>query len=412
MVKKDSLEDEDIEMRKYFDLVVSLHQSCVKAITARSQNVSFEALKGLEELAALAYDVSLLREVIHLQALVACFFGLWSEAIKFYRKLVDLSNETGNGVDRKTGFKGLGFCYQEQKHYKIATRCFKKLLETAWDTDDVESEVQAYEGLGLQYFYLGELKKSNYYIDRMARGKLEKQESKIRSMYLSQLHHKRHLKDKNQVSFAQLNAITSKLDEIYERASRQGQRRQTISNNSSLGLSTIVSVASFSKKVRNKITKTIVSKGAQQSDNKSKLHIDRAAGIPIFYRNPFTKEARPILIRPSTAISRAPSNDFPSPRIGMGDAGSKGIGASKNFDVMPHYTEDTQGRWIDSLEYDQAHFSVIVKRRNRHRNVTNHSQQGKDRDPFTHGGHGNVSKLVEMTIRLESLFHWCKSQAT
>lgn len=42
-------------------------------------------------------------------------------------------------------------------------RCYKKLLETAWDNSDSEAEVQAYEGLALQYFYLGEIQKSCYY---------------------------------------------------------------------------------------------------------------------------------------------------------------------------------------------------------------------------------------------------------
>ena len=56
------------------------------------------------------------------------------------------------------------------------------------------------------------MKRSKYYMDRMTRGKLEKKDSKIRSMYLTQLYHKRVIKSKNHVSFAQLNAITSKLD--------------------------------------------------------------------------------------------------------------------------------------------------------------------------------------------------------
>ena len=53
------------------------------------------------------------------------------------------------------------------------------------DTNDNEAEINAYEGLGVQYFYLGQLKKSNYYVDRMMRGKLEKKDSKIREIYLT-----------------------------------------------------------------------------------------------------------------------------------------------------------------------------------------------------------------------------------
>lgn len=55
----------------------------------------------------------------------------------------------------------------------------------------MENEVVAFEGLGISYYYTGELKKSNYYLDRMMRGKLEKNDSKIKEIYMSQLEYKR-----------------------------------------------------------------------------------------------------------------------------------------------------------------------------------------------------------------------------
>ncbi len=97
------------------------------------------------------------------------------------------------------------------------------------------------------------------------------------------------------------------------------------------------------------------------------------AGVPIFYRNPFTKEARPILIRPATAISQAPSNNFPSPRQGMSDG--PGGTSNKNFEIMPHFSQDAEGRGIDSKDYDEANFQGIVKRHKvrakRHASIVN-----------------------------------------
>jgi tetratricopeptide (TPR) repeat protein len=49
--------------------------------------------------------------------------------------------------DRKIGFRGMAKCYQELKDYKTAVRCFKKLLEVSWDTNDYETEIYSYEGL-------------------------------------------------------------------------------------------------------------------------------------------------------------------------------------------------------------------------------------------------------------------------
>lgn len=43
----------------------------------------------------------------------------------------------------------------------------------------------------------------------------------------------------------------------------------------------------------------------------------------------------------------------------MGEGGS----APKNFEILPHFTEDAQGRRIDSIEYDKAHFGAIARRK-------------------------------------------------
>ncbi len=77
-----------------------------------------------------------------------------------------------------------------------------------------------------------------------------------------------------------------------------------------------------------------------------------------FYRNPFTHELRPLLIRTlHTPISQARSNDFPSPT--GGDASS----SSKNYQIIPNFEQDREGRWIESRAYLQAHFKSIDKMR-------------------------------------------------
>ena len=49
--------------------------------------------------------------------------------------------------DKKQSMKGLARCYQETMNYKLAVRCFKRLLAAAWDSADTESEIHAYQGL-------------------------------------------------------------------------------------------------------------------------------------------------------------------------------------------------------------------------------------------------------------------------
>lgn len=43
-------------------------------------------------------------------------------------------------------------------------------------------EVNAYDNLSLEYFYLGELSKANYYNDRIMRGKTENNKSIVKKV--------------------------------------------------------------------------------------------------------------------------------------------------------------------------------------------------------------------------------------
>ncbi len=45
--------------------------------------------------------------------------------------------------------------------------------------------MQGYESIALQYYYLGDINKADYYLDRYQKGKLEKKESKVREMYMT-----------------------------------------------------------------------------------------------------------------------------------------------------------------------------------------------------------------------------------
>jgi tetratricopeptide (TPR) repeat protein len=82
-----------------------------------------------------------LKEVILLQGLVACYFNSWLKGINFYKRAADLAMEISNQEMKKVAYTGLAKCYQECKNYKVAVRCYKKLLQAAWDTEDTETEL-------------------------------------------------------------------------------------------------------------------------------------------------------------------------------------------------------------------------------------------------------------------------------
>ena len=58
------------------------------------------------------------------------------------------------------------------------------MLENAWVASSFEGEMEAYELLSVQYYYLGMLDKSLYYHDRSLRGKSEPKSSPTHQMVM------------------------------------------------------------------------------------------------------------------------------------------------------------------------------------------------------------------------------------
>lgn len=55
------------------------------------------------------------------------------------------------------------------------------MLYLAWYHENYVAELQAYQGISLSYFYLGQLKKATHYHERVLRGKSENSSSIVRT---------------------------------------------------------------------------------------------------------------------------------------------------------------------------------------------------------------------------------------
>ena len=71
---------------------------------------------------------------------------------------------------------------QSATNYKQAVVVSKRLLQYAWYQSSLEFEMRAYEMMAKQYFYLQDLQKADYYLDRFQRGKFELPDSKTREL--------------------------------------------------------------------------------------------------------------------------------------------------------------------------------------------------------------------------------------
>ena len=68
-------------------------------------------------------------------------------------------------------YLNIGICLELNTDYKQAIFAFKRLLQVAWNANDHDREMKAYEMIGKIHFYLGNIKKASYYHDRSIQGK-------------------------------------------------------------------------------------------------------------------------------------------------------------------------------------------------------------------------------------------------
>lgn len=85
-------------------------------------------------------------------------------------------------VEKMKACKGIGICYQLVRKYDTALMCFKRLLELAWYHDNIDMELQAYDCIGKQYYYLGMMDKAAYYNQRVWNGLTERKDSGARQL--------------------------------------------------------------------------------------------------------------------------------------------------------------------------------------------------------------------------------------
>eukprot|EP00347_Sterkiella_histriomuscorum_P003370 403364556 len=105
-----------------------------------------------------------------------------SEAVRVYKSLKILCEDFQKYKEKMFIYEQIGNVYRLMKDSESAVKQFKKQLQLAWQEGDTQMEVSAYDNLSIDYFYMGELAKSNYYHDRIMRGKTENNKSIVKKV--------------------------------------------------------------------------------------------------------------------------------------------------------------------------------------------------------------------------------------
>lgn len=72
---------------------------------------------------------------------------------------------------------GLAYLARDTKQYESCEKLYKKALEYAWYLQEKKVEIEIYEQMGINYYYLGRIQKSKYFHDRSVNDLHEKDDS-------------------------------------------------------------------------------------------------------------------------------------------------------------------------------------------------------------------------------------------
>ena len=91
--------------------------------------------------------------------------------------------------------------FQDIQNYRISVFYYVKMLQTAWLLNNREKELEAYDFLGIQYYYLGELANAQYYHNKLRIGRNEDSESDLRRLGIEKIIAKIHEKQRHKNFF-------------------------------------------------------------------------------------------------------------------------------------------------------------------------------------------------------------------
>ena len=131
------------------------------------------------------YQLNLLCVLFHAKCCIVTkdFF----RAIALFKQAKSIAHAYSNNKIKLKCYKGLGLCCQIMKKYSLAKHYFGRVLQFSWLVGDKQNELLAYDSIGLQYYYLGNVEHAQYFHFKMMRGEYETEESNLRALGIKKI---------------------------------------------------------------------------------------------------------------------------------------------------------------------------------------------------------------------------------
>ena len=153
----------DKNKRDYYELLDSLVDDANIAFKSRDRYNTYKVMMTICNISIKIPVYPILIKTLRIAAQIFIYFRDWDSSIFCLEKLRDVCMMSKEYNTIMVAYKQVGMILQHMKDYSRAIMCFKKMLQFAWVCESFEGEINAYELLSLQHFYLGDLERSQHY---------------------------------------------------------------------------------------------------------------------------------------------------------------------------------------------------------------------------------------------------------
>jgi len=135
-------------------------------------------------------NIELHLEALKIQGKILLLYSDLHKAINIFKTVKHMADANRSFTNKLKSYKYLGRCFQAVHNHPMAIFYYVKLLQTAWLCNSTRYELLAYDLMGVQYYYMGDLEKAKYYHQSMMAGEVEPKHSELRKLGIDKIMNK------------------------------------------------------------------------------------------------------------------------------------------------------------------------------------------------------------------------------
>ena len=144
-------------------------------------------LEAAADVGMLSRNNEVYKAILKLQGKIMLKFSDIFKALGVFKTLKSFADHRKDYFAKMIAYKYLGRTFQHVGNHHMAVFYYIKLLQMSWVCNQERYELLAYDLIGLQYYYLGDLERAKQFHNKMAEGRIEGQNSDLRKSGINKI---------------------------------------------------------------------------------------------------------------------------------------------------------------------------------------------------------------------------------